>query len=86
MRKPDLFPKKPDQALEAAGKHFPGAKSSEEVLDLVSKVLQQKAYTPENTLYAQSVCPDEINHEEGDITNIFAEYLGEVFHLVRLQI
>ncbi len=37
--------------------------------------------TATNTLFAQSVCPDEINHECGDITNLFSEHLGEVFHM-----
>ena len=27
------------------------------------------------------VCPDEINHREGDVTNLFVEYFGKVFHL-----
>lgn len=37
--------------------------------------------TDENTLFAQSVCPDEINHEKGDITTLFSAHLGEVFHM-----
>jgi hypothetical protein len=37
--------------------------------------------TPENTLFSHSVCPDEINHEEGDITNVLALHFGEIFSL-----
>ncbi|CAB9500553.1 Inherit from NOG: Low-co2 inducible protein [Seminavis robusta] len=62
-------------------KHFPGALPSQGILDKVSVTIEARGLTPENTLYAQSVCPDEINHEPGDITNLFTEYLGEVFHL-----
>ena len=31
-----------------------------------------------NTLFAQSLCPDEINHEAGDIGDLFTKNLGEV--------
>ena len=61
--------------------HFKGALSSSEVLERVAAVIEPRGFTAENTLFAQSVCPDEINHEAGDITDIFQKYLGEVFHL-----
>jgi len=61
--------------------HFPGAKESKYILEYVAEVLDQIGCTDDNTLYAQSVCPDEINHEAGDITDLFSTYLGEVFHL-----
>ena len=50
-------------------------------LETVMDVLKHYNITPENTLFAQSVCPDEINHESGDITNLFSTHLGEVFHM-----
>lgn len=62
-------------------RHFPGALSSAHVLEKVAHVIEKRGYTDDNTLFAQSVCPDEINHEEGDITDLFTKYLGEVFHL-----
>ena len=61
--------------------NFPGSLSSADTLKKVSKVLEGRGHTDDNTLFAQSVCPDEINHEPGDITNLFTEYCGEVFHL-----
>ena len=73
-----------DKALsvtELVQLHFPGSLPSADVLKQVSKAIEVRGFTPENTLFAQSVCPDEINHEAGDITNLFSEYLGEVFHL-----
>ena len=60
---------------------FPGAIPSAEVLAKVSKVIERRGYTAANTLFAQSICPDEINHDKGDITSLFKHYLGEVFHL-----
>lgn len=61
--------------------YFPGARSSAQVLQGYQRVVEKRGYTPENTLFAQSICPDEVNHEEGDITNLFTEYCGEVFHM-----
>ena len=37
--------------------------------------------TGENTLYAQSVCPDEINHAEGCVSDLFIKWRGDVFHM-----
>lgn len=61
--------------------NFPGSLSSADTLKKISKVMEDRCHTDDNTLFAQSVCPDEINHEPGDITNLFTEYFGEVFHL-----
>ena len=38
-------------------------------------------FTGENTLFSHSVCPDEINHEEGDITQVLALHFGAYFAL-----
>jgi len=70
-----------DNILSVVQTHFPGSCSSTDILDKVTKVIEKHGLNNKNTLFAQSVCPDEINHEPGDITNIFAEYLGKVFHL-----
>lgn len=69
------------KTLKLLWSHFPGAMSSQEVLDGYKKVTEKRGYTPENTLFAQSICPDEVNHEEGDITDLFSTYCGEVFHM-----
>jgi hypothetical protein len=37
-----------------------------------------------STLFAQSICPDEINHEDGDMSRLFTVHMGEVFHLAGL--
>ena len=61
--------------------YFPGAMSSAKVLQGFKDVVEKRGYTPDNTLFAQSICPDEINHEVGDITDLFTKYCGEVFHM-----
>jgi len=68
-------------SVETVRKFFPGATNSKDILTQLDATLKRLDVTGENTLYAQSVCPDEINHEEGDITDILASYMGEVFHL-----
>ena len=54
---------------------------SQSVLDGTDKVLKHLGCDGENTLFAQSLCPDEINHAKGDLADIFHDYMGEVFHL-----
>merc|ERR1719401_1224618 len=38
-------------------------------------------FTPENTLFGTSICPDEINNEKGDLADVMKEYWGECFPL-----
>ncbi|KAL7532323.1 hypothetical protein ACHAXR_004560 [Thalassiosira sp. AJA248-18] len=70
-----------NQVVSLTRQHFPGALGSSEILRRVKGVLD--GYAVENILLTQSVCPDEINHEHGDITDLFIENIGggKVFHL-----
>jgi hypothetical protein len=68
-------------ALDAVEKHFSGAHEGATTLECVKPVIEKLGLTDDNTLFAQSICPDEINHEEGDVPNLFSSYLGEVFHM-----
>jgi hypothetical protein len=67
--------------LENLWSIFPGAMTSKDVLEGFKKVVEPRGYTDDNTLFAQSVCPDEVNHEDGDIPDLFFKYLGEQFML-----
>ncbi|GFH48131.1 hypothetical protein CTEN210_04607 [Chaetoceros tenuissimus] len=67
--------------LDLVQKHFPGAGTGKEILAKVAPVIEKYGLDDDNTLFAQSVCPDEINHDENDTPALFAEYLGEVFHM-----
>lgn len=73
--------RKANEVVSIIRHHFPGALGSSEILIRVKNVLD--AYGAENILLTQSVCPDEINHEHGDITNLLIEEIGggKVFHL-----
>lgn len=61
--------------------YFPGALEGIDTLAKVAAVTRRLGMNGPNTLYAQSVCPDEINHEPGDITHLFSTHYGEVFHM-----
>ena len=61
--------------------HFPGAMTGADILAKVVPMFEKYGLTPENTLFAESICPDEINHEDGDTPDLFAKHLGEGFHM-----
>ena len=47
------------RVLEVLWSHFPGAKSSEAVLEGFKKVVEKRGYTAKNTLFAQVKCRSE---------------------------
>lgn len=67
-----------ENAFTVVKKHFPAAECGTDILAKADQVLMELGCTAENTLYAQSICPDEINHESGDITELFSKRMGEV--------
>ena len=65
---------------DALDAHFPGALPGIAVLKRTTAVLKSKYdMDGDNTIYGQSICPDEINNEKGDLADIMKEYWGEVF-------
>lgn len=67
-----------ENAYTVVKKHFPTAKCGKDILSKADQVLVELGCTVKNTLYAQSICPDEINHESGDISELFRKHMGEV--------
>lgn len=55
-----------DHAFDKVREHFPGAEVGMDILKKADQVLLERGCNARNTLYAQSVCPDEINHESDD--------------------
>jgi len=70
-----------ETTVQTVQRHFPGALDGRQILDRVMKTLKPRGVTAENTLFAQSVCPDEINHFDDGPPNMFADALGEKFHI-----
>ena len=67
-----------ENAYSVVKKHFPTAECGTIVLSKANQHLIDLGCTTANTLFAQSICPDEINHESGDITELFRKQMGEV--------
>jgi len=65
----------------ALHKNFPGSIAGQVVLKRVISALRTYNLNPENTFYGQSICPDEINNEKGDLGNMMQDYWGECFPL-----
>ena len=70
-----------EMASETVKQYFPGARPSMKIRHIVQGELNKHHISPENTLFAQSICPDEINHNNGGISGVFEEYFGDSFHL-----
>lgn len=49
----------------------------------MSRTLTEIGFTDDNTLFADSTCPDEINHNDPDtdVTSLFQKRWGELFPL-----
>jgi len=63
-------------------REFPGALPGASVHCRVRGILTDEyGFTPENTLFGNSICPDEINFAPGGIARAMADYWGEVFPL-----
>jgi hypothetical protein len=61
--------------------HFPGSRIISDIIEIVTNELHQHGLEKENTLFASSVCPDEINHDESNMTAIFSRYWGQCFQM-----
>jgi len=58
---------------------FPGTMASHDLFKKVKRVLQPLDIKPQNTIYGQSICSDEINNERGQISTMLTNYYGKVF-------
>lgn len=62
--------------------NFPGSMVLSAVAEVVNNELEKLDYHPGNTLFAASVCPDEINHmENNSLVNILSKQWGQCFQM-----
>lgn len=54
---------------------------NEDILKGIINISKKAGFTSANTLYSHSLCPDEINHEDQDISDLLQKYFGEYFAL-----
>ena len=59
--------------------NFPGALPGSVILERTVSELEPFGLDGENTLYGQSICPDEINNEKGDLADLMITHWGECF-------
>ena len=67
----------------ALDQFFPNSFEAGTCAPLANAILTKQGFTPESTLFATSVCPDEINADcpEYDISNTMERHWGEQFPL-----
>jgi len=65
----------------ALHKNFPGSLPGPAILNRSRDILVAQGFTPENTIYGQSICPDEINNQKGMLADSLKEFWGECFPL-----
>jgi len=61
--------------------YFPTALLANDVNVAVTDVLTTRGYTPQNTIYAHSMCPDEINSKAQELVFLMQNQWGEAFSL-----
>jgi hypothetical protein len=62
-------------------KNFPGAVFSSTAFTQINNTLLSLGFTDDNTLFASSVCVDEINHFDSSLNNRLKEFRGECFYM-----
>ena len=71
-----------DPRAEAAmAKYFPGSLSSRTIERLTTTMLTKKGYNYDNTLFATSTCPDEVNSKPDELVDLLKNRWGENFAL-----
>ena len=68
-------------AEDAMRAYFPNSLGSYTVEHLVYATLEKRGYTSDNTLFATSTCPDEVNTKVGELCDLFKIRWGENFGL-----
>lgn len=64
---------------QAMHKFFPGALPSQALHERKKAILRKYGFLPENTIFATSLCPDEINNDPSDLPVIMQSHWGDVF-------
>ena len=62
-------------------KNFPGAMFTSEAFTHINNTLLDMNCIPSNTLFASSVCVDEINHYDTSLNSRLKNFWGECFYM-----
>lgn len=66
-----------EKIVQLVHTHFPGSILARQVLERVQPKLLEYGCTSENTLFAPSVCPDQIKKPSSDLTKLFSSYFQD---------
>ena len=72
-------PARGTKCFETLHRCFPGALPGTAMVRRTASALSSIGITPENAIYGQSICPDEINNEKGDLATMMVEHFGSCF-------
>jgi hypothetical protein len=75
----NMSPSPTSPCFAAMHRYFPACLPGEIIVRKMAEALRKFGLTPENTIYGQSLCPDEINCEKGGMAYSLTEYWGECF-------
>lgn len=72
----------PEPAAEATMRaFFPKALLSYDAAEAIQSTLYRRGFSPRNTLFAHSVCPDEVNAKSEELEALLSKRWGEAFTL-----
>jgi hypothetical protein len=67
--------------MQSLRDNFPQARFNSDAFKRINDVLLQLKCTDDDTLFASSVCVDEINHTPTSLSHRLADYWGECFYM-----
>ena len=74
-----MWPSSASAAMGAELKYFPGSMTSADLDQLIGDALDERGYHKGNTLFAHSVCSDEVNFNRKEIIDLQRRRWGESF-------
>eukprot|EP00929_Paragymnodinium_shiwhaense_P020469 TRINITY_DN1363_c0_g2_i1.p2 TRINITY_DN1363_c0_g2~~TRINITY_DN1363_c0_g2_i1.p2 ORF type:complete len:312 (+),score=82.47 TRINITY_DN1363_c0_g2_i1:64-999(+) len=66
---------------ESLRENYPGSLPDFAVAERVKETLRPLGFNQENTIYSESICADEICHDEMQLTRLLTQHWGNVFTL-----
>jgi hypothetical protein len=69
------------ETMQSLITNFPAAQSTTESVQKINNAILSLGCKTDNTLFACSICPDEINHHSGSINRRLADFWGACFYM-----
>ena len=69
------------KCMESLVKNFPRCKSTSDTFRIINNAVLSLGCNADDTLFASSVCVDEINHHQSSLNRCLADFWGECFYM-----